>query len=325
MINVGKKIFLVSIILALITSGIGFYYINSLSNVKPVVKEKITIVVATNKIDAMTKITEDMVKNIEVTKENFYGEYISKKADVIGKYTNVEIFKNEKLINEKLTSDINNTLSYKVKGSNRAISLFMNGNSGVSDLLKPGDRVDLVLFLPELRESERIVRPNMSKLLMQNIEILSIDKNFLNSDSSREEIPKNFLVTLSIPSFDLEKLVLAKNIGVINLALRPLKGDFIYDTDGAVWQELILDDLYKMKDLFPQYKIKSIKGNEIEGENKYDKYIYYTIKYGDTLRSIAKDFYGDESKYILIKQVNRIDDEDKINSGTGIKIPVISN
>lgn len=49
--------------------------------------------------------------------------------------------------------------------------------------------------------------------------------------------------------------------------------------------------------------------------------ITYTVKAGDMLMSLAKRFYGDESKYKLIMEKNNITDPDKIMVGQKLLIP----
>jgi nucleoid-associated protein YgaU len=52
---------------------------------------------------------------------------------------------------------------------------------------------------------------------------------------------------------------------------------------------------------------------------------FYTIKAGDNLSKIAKEFYGDPMKYTLIFEANRevIKDPDKIYPGQKIRLPDI--
>ena len=38
----------------------------------------------------------------------------------------------------------------------------------------------------------------------------------------------------------------------------------------------------------------------------------YTVKHGDTLKSISREFYGDENKYTIIKEANNIQNENLI-------------
>ena len=47
----------------------------------------------------------------------------------------------------------------------------------------------------------------------------------------------------------------------------------------------------------------------------------YTVKSGDTLSKIAKEFYGDAGKYMEIANANNISNPDKINVGQELIIP----
>ncbi|WP_240600272.1 LysM peptidoglycan-binding domain-containing protein [Solilutibacter silvestris] len=49
----------------------------------------------------------------------------------------------------------------------------------------------------------------------------------------------------------------------------------------------------------------------------------YTVKSGDTLSAIAKQFYGSANKYNVIFEANRdiLDDPNKIKPGQTLKIP----
>lgn len=51
------------------------------------------------------------------------------------------------------------------------------------------------------------------------------------------------------------------------------------------------------------------------------QYELYTIKRGDSLMSISRQFYGVESKYKLIQEFNNIADPNQIQAGQVIKIP----
>jgi pilus assembly protein CpaB len=321
--SVSKKLFILSFIIAVAAAGLGYYYLDSLNNQNDEIKvEKIKILVASQHIEPRTKISKNMIKEIEISPDSNFGDFIDKSVDIVGKYSKESIFKDERFHVGSIYNESSDDLSLRIKGDHRAMSINTDGSSGVSDLLKSGDFVDVFVYLPQLQESNRIVRPDLSKLLLQNIEVLAIDKE-MNTEVDRE-VPPSYLVTLSVPIVDAEKLVLAEDVGKIKLALRPLEKDYLHQTDGTIWEELLIDDNYKIKDLFPQYEIK-IDQKETTSEYKYTKYYYYTIKYGDTLRKISKKFYGNDDKYLLIKRVNKIDDENSIISGTGIKIPVLGD
>ncbi|WP_105617246.1 Flp pilus assembly protein CpaB [Vallitalea okinawensis] len=321
--KVARRLFFIALILALLASGAVFIYLKSLDTVV-VEEEKVTILIAAQQIPPRTIITREMITEIQIPEEAAYGSFINDLSKIVGEYSKETISKDERFHKDKIINNIEEELTLKISGNHRAVSINVNGESGVSDLIKPGDFVDVIVSLPQIKESERIIRPDISKMILQNIEVLSIDKNLFRDAEERVEIPTDYFITLSIPVYEVEKLVLAEDIGDLKLVLRPLEGDFIHGTEGIIWEELLLDDFYKMKDMFPQYEVKPVQGPEVnEGDYQYEKYYYYTIRYGDTLRSISEDFYGNPEKYELIKQVNRIEDEDEIVTGTGIKIPVL--
>ena len=47
----------------------------------------------------------------------------------------------------------------------------------------------------------------------------------------------------------------------------------------------------------------------------------YTVRPGDTLSKISKDFYGDANKYAQIAKANHIDNPDQIKVGQQLLIP----
>jgi len=321
--NSGKRLILVSFMLAVLSSIGIFIYLKSLKTPDIEVKKR-TILVANETIAPRTKIEKKMVKEIEVSDNAIFVDYIKESSNIVGKYTKETILKDEGFRKDKLINELDNELSLKIEGNNRAISINVNGSTGVSDLIKQGDFVDVIVYLSEKKDGQKIVRPDMSKILLQNIQVLAVDKTLNRDGEQRIAVPTNYLVTVSVPIFDIEKLVLAEDIGELKLVLRPLEPDYIHKTEGANWQELILDDSKEMKNLFPEYKTKAAEENKVNiSDYKYEKYVYYKVKQGDTLRKISTAFYGDPGKYNLIKQANGIGDQNLIKAGTGIKIPVL--
>lgn len=318
--NIGKRLILVSFILALITSILIFLYLNSLKTPKSI-ENKVTVFVSTENIPPKTKIDKKMVKEIIVHENEFLGDYIKEYSNIIGKYTKETILKGEGFHKEKLTNELVNELSIKIDENHRAVSINVSGESGVSDLIKQGNFVDVIAYLPEKKDGQNLVSKEISKIILQNIQVLAVDKAF-NSDNNveRKEIPKNYLVTLSIPVSDIEKLVLVEDIGKLKLALRPQKSNDTYNTEGITSEEL-LNNLNDIKNAVNEEK-KNLQDNKVIKNNNEQEYIYYTIKKGDTLMKISRDFYGVSEKYKLLKEVNGIQDVNEIIEGEKIKIPI---
>ena len=189
--------------------------------------------------------------------------------------------------------------------------------------------VDIINFIAEKRDGAKVVNPNMAKTILQNIEILAVDKQLNREEKTndkaidKEKTLTNFLVTLSIPTSDIEKLVLGQSIGSIKLALRPLKDDnSTTQTKGTTLEQLYLNvtggnDNTSASD-------NGNNSNNISSENNSNEnYKNYTVKSGDTLKSISREFYKDEQKYTIIKEANNIQNENLIVTGEVIKIPML--
>jgi pilus assembly protein CpaB len=326
-----RRLFLLAIIFAMLASGGVYMYLRSLDDTPVVEEETYTILVASRDIPARTVIEEDMISEVQVPFKSESSQFYNDYSDIVGKYVVTKIYAEAQFHKDNLDDGLDEELSLKISGNMRAVSLGVGGNSGIANLIKPGDFVDVVVYLPEIKENQVVVRPDIAKMILQNVEVLSIDQDLTPEEEEvvgdvevEDTAQKFFIATLAVPVFEVEKLVLAKDIGMIDLVLRPLEGDYVYPTEGIIWQELLLDDFDRLKDMFPNYEVNSVGEVIVDpDEVTYDKYIYYTVEYGDTLKEISMLFYGTEDNYLLLKQVNNILDEDVISAGMGLKIPVL--
>lgn len=312
--KVGKQLILISFFLAVIASAVLFIYLNSLNNSKSskIASKKITVLVAAQAIPARTKIDKKMIAEVQVTDDDIFKGCIKKSSLVIGKYTKESMSKDEVFYNEKLFSSDGTEFSLNIQADHRAISLNVTGDSAVSYLLKPQDYVDIIAYLPEKKDAQKVIRPETAKLILQNIEVLAIDRQSARDVKQPDKMPNNFLITLSVPTTDIEKIVLAEDIGNLKLALRPLNSEDDAITEGATCEQLL--------------NVNTSGENASEENTNSDDIsnaedIQYTVKKGDTLKSISEDFYGDPDKYPLIKEANNIENEDIILIGEIIIIP----
>jgi pilus assembly protein CpaB len=334
--GISQKLILISFILALLAAISVFMYLKSLEKPVEIIKNT-SIIVATENIPARTLIDKKMLTEIEVSDSTIFNGYIRNSSDIVGKYTKDTILKNEGFVKEKLLSEDSNDLGLKLKKDHRAITIRVNGEAGVAYLLKPADFVDVLVYLSEKKDADKVIRPDISKVILQNIEIMAIDTKLTREEvtvptneksKDKEETPTTFLVTLSVPTKDIEKLALAESIGSLKLVLRPLKTDETNETDGTVWEELLGDINTNNTPLQQEKTVKPIEENKtieesnttVEGTNSSNN-TNYIVKKGDTLRSISKALYGDSSKYTLIRDANNIENENIIITGQSLTIP----
>lgn len=291
-----KRLILISFIISLM-STIGIYYYISSPKDKEKVK-KIKILVSAENISRGTPIEDKMIKEVEVEYSDAFSNYVRDKKSLIGRFAKVTIYKNEPFIWDKLIDKDSSSLSFKLPKNHRAVSVSVTGDTGVSYLLKPGDRVDVLVFLKEKMDNDK-TRPSIAKTIIQDVEVLAIDRNTQDETKTKDDgkVPQSFFVTLSIPNDDVEKLVLAEGVGIIELALRPINSEDRINSKGAVEDNLL-------------NSTSSITY----------KTIIYTVKKGDTLRNISRKFYGTPDNYIFLKQINGIKNENLIEPGMKIKV-----
>jgi pilus assembly protein CpaB len=258
----------------------------------------VKVLVANTNIPKGTVIEKKMLREIELPKDSLQQGYIRDYSLVLGKFAKENIIKDEIILIGKLQSEKIDELSFNIDENYRALSVSVTGDTGVSYLLKPGDYVDVIVFLSEKRENNRVIRSDIAKVILQNIKVLAVDRNMTRQNNPKDDgkIPTRFFVTLQVPAQDVEKLVLAEDIGKIKLSLRANKSTDIINSNGAVEADFFI--------------------------NKEEKYIYYKVKKGDTLRNISRVFYGHPDNYDLLKEINNIKDENIIVPNMIIKVPV---
>ena len=95
------------------------------------------------------------------------------------------------------------------------------------------------------------------------------------------------------------------------------------DTVNKVWDQIKLVDQNYQNDLSAEFSVDQSRamgaaagGGQAQGQS-------YTVKAGDNLSKIAKEFYGDPNEYMRIYYANRdqLSDPDKIKVGQQLTIP----
>jgi pilus assembly protein CpaB len=178
-------------------------------------KGDIAVVKVNKMILANTLITEDMLANAVVNSETISDKVITDKTKIIGKYTTTNIYTDDFITTEKLSSFIPNSNFYKIDGKNSyAVSITLKSlSNGVSGKIIAGDIVSIYGFNTERKE---VVEYNYLKY----IEVLSISDtkgNDVGSDSENDD-KTPATVTLKVNENQIKELILMENTGNIHIA-----------------------------------------------------------------------------------------------------------
>ncbi|MDZ7712504.1 MAG: Flp pilus assembly protein CpaB [Rhodovibrio sp.] len=104
----------------------------------------------------------------------------------------------------------------------RALSVPVNAASGISGLIFPGDRVDVILSHSIRAEGAGRNERKASETVLSDIRVLALDQRTDDVDGERL-VAKT--ATLEVDPKEAEKLSLAQKLGDLSLSLRPIARD----------------------------------------------------------------------------------------------------
>lgn len=229
-----------------------------------------TVVIAARNIEPKTMIISRLLETAEFPENTLPADAVTDINEVVNKPARERIFKGDIITQSKF---YRNAAMAGFVGSIppdcRAVSINVNDTTGVSGFAKPGDYVDLIL----VERTDKIVT---SRLLMQNVLLLSINQNMGVQNNSEEDeanessvnpetkaIENPALATVALRPEEILELVAATKLGDIYLMLRPLVPQSDYITGAQYTIETVPENNH------PINKIEIIYGDENESsQNK---------------------------------------------------------
>ena len=155
---------------------------------------------------------------------------------LIGRVTRVAIFKGEPLVPGRLAPDGTGPgLQVKITPGKRGVAVSVNDESGISGLLQPNSRVDVLVTLRGTRGQEDPV----AVVFMQNMRVLSVGTMTQSGPDSRPI--QATTVTLEVTPEEAERLFIATREGTITLALRGYGDPDSVKTKGARSSDVLAD------------------------------------------------------------------------------------
>lgn len=145
--------------------------------------EEVSVVVATVNIGEYATITPDMVRTTTVFKKFRQPATVTAASDVVGHSTYVPIYADEQITLTKLIQqDGKPVLDRLVEQKTRAVTILVSPHTGVGRLIRPGNRVDVMVVPSYEAKGETIYE---AKTVLQNRLVLATGKNIYNQVPSR--------------------------------------------------------------------------------------------------------------------------------------------
>lgn len=241
--KINKRITIIAILLAIITTFGLYYYIQSIKSNSE--EEFVEVYVANQDIPAKTQLDETMIVLKKIDAKYVVNNAILKDGNILGKYASERIIGGEQIISDRLLESNDAKFSYKIPKDKRAISIGVNGIDGVAHLIIPGDYVDVLVYKAE-ENDDNVTYPDIAKVVLQNVLVLAIDRdnnntivNNANNENNAESQDAMKIVTFALSPSDSEKLFVGDLSGEIRLALRNPEYNESIDTSGAIIDDII--------------------------------------------------------------------------------------
>ena len=148
---------------------------------------------------------------------------------VVGRVTRVPVFQGEPIVPGRL-APVGTTggLEIKIAPGKRAMSVKINDVAGISGLIQPNSRVDVLVNIKDERSEKET---QVAKLFMENMRVLSVGQQVTRGDDGK---PINATTaTLEVTPDEAERLAIAMGQGSIALVLRGYGDPDSIKTKGA--------------------------------------------------------------------------------------------
>lgn len=213
-----KKVRLIAVIAALIAGVCIYLFLKELG--KPQETPRTQIVVAAVNIPENTRITPEMVMLHPVATEALLTNHYLDPESVIGLVSSGDIFAGEQIISDRLvetgtTEEDSSTLAYVVEDGKRAVTVSVNAVTGIENLIKPGNHVDLIFnysYKPAGSDDDPVTA---SRMFLQDLKVLAVGP-VLSRDGAEEYVT----VTLETTPEEAVLISYAEFAGTVRPILR---------------------------------------------------------------------------------------------------------
>ena len=211
-----KIVLALALVFAVLAAFMAYYTVNNAKQAA-LNEQYIQVVSAAQDIPANTLITVEMLESKNFPRSLQTGKEITDVNAAVGRLSPVAIGKGEYLLENRLVKpgEGKDRLAYTVPEGMRAMSIPINAVTGVSNMIKIGDRVDFVAIVPANSASP----DPRSMMVLQNIEILAVGSVYKGSTAPQEGAAATLTVAVD-PQSALKLKMALKNTDFA-LALRP--------------------------------------------------------------------------------------------------------
>lgn len=186
------------------------------------------IVVATREIPEGAVIDRTAISMTEWPAATLPPGAFTTMDSVVGRITRVAVFSGDPIVPARLApAGSGPGLEVKIGPGKRAMGVRINDVAGISGLIQPNSRVDVLVTL----RTDALGQRQVAKVFMENMRVLSVGRH-MERDGDGEPIDAT-TATLEVAPEEAERLAVAMNQGSIQLVLRGYGDPSTVTTSGA--------------------------------------------------------------------------------------------
>lgn len=222
-----KILLLLSVVMGIITTFLFYQYMKQVGGAHTASVHTVGVVAAKETIEKNETITASMLEMVQVPENAVQPGAIQNISDAEGKLATSMIENGEQVLAHRLASEKDESVyvSRKVHDGYRAISIGVDLDQSVSNLIEPEDVVDVIVTKTTKDQANQPVPQTV--ILLQGVRVLAIGRQMQTPEETKEPYKEYSDVTLEVKPEDAVNLINATEQGKIYLILerRPLMND----------------------------------------------------------------------------------------------------
>jgi pilus assembly protein CpaB len=221
-----KVVLLLALVMALVTTALFFQYMKKFNQASTVsTTNTVEVVVASEQIEKNERIPKEKLQIVQMEAAHVHPQAFRNVDDIIGKLATSVIAKDEQILSHRVISEKEEVtyVSRKIKVGYRAVSVGVNINQSVTNLIEPEDEVDVIFSkAKKVGGTDSQVE---SKFILKKVRVLAVGRKMVIPEDSEEPYVEYSSVTLELKPDDALILVNSSEQGNIHFILhqRPVE------------------------------------------------------------------------------------------------------
>lgn len=171
-----KLILIAALLMGIITTVLFFNYMKQYKDAPVLNRNLVDVVSIKQEVQENTVLSASMLEIVQIPMESAHPSALRTPSEAAGKVTASNLAAGEIVLSNHLTDQQEEAqfVSKKIQVGYRAVSVGVNIVQSVSNLIEPGDYVDLVFT-----KADKLTEERFSTVLLENIHVLSIGRRMV--------------------------------------------------------------------------------------------------------------------------------------------------